>query len=227
MRIINYFKENKNDLLQVVLFLLLISIAIVIRIKNGTWDFDNMVSPTLDTTIGENEIMLISTNEIIIEELIPVPTELPDDFPPRLKLYREKTEPTPTIMAEEKYSEEDLRYMASIIQCEAGNQCLAGKQAVGIVVMNRVNHEIYFADTVKGVIYEAGQFTPAHNGNLDNALRKYDNGELSEECIEAAKYALVGNTNIIYNEVEYEFNYLYFNGRLSNAKVRIQDHDFA
>ena len=226
MRIINYFKENKNDLLWVILFILLISIAIVIRIKNGTWDFDNMVSPTLDPTIGGNEIILISENEVTLEELIPVPTELPEELPRPLKLYREKLGPTPTTVAE-IYNEEDLRYMASIIWCEAGNQCMAGKQAVGIVVMNRVNHEIYFADTVKGVIYETGQFTPAHNGNLDAALRKYDNGELSEECIEAAKYALAGNTNIIYNEVEYEFNYLYFNGKLGNAKIRIGDHDFA
>ena len=37
-----------------------------------------------------------------------------------------------------KWTSSELRLMSTIIYLEAGNQCYAGKQAVGIVVMNRV-----------------------------------------------------------------------------------------
>ena len=40
--------------------------------------------------------------------------------------------------AKRPYTEKDLKYMAAIIYCEAGNQSYAGKMGVGCVVMNRV-----------------------------------------------------------------------------------------
>lgn len=127
---------------------------------------------------------------------------------------------------EKLYSEEDLRYMACIIYCEAGNQCLAGKQAVGIVVSNRVNNN-RFKNTVKEVIYESGQFSPVASGKIEKAYILYDNNNLPNECIEAAKYALEENKEVIYKNNIYDMSeYLFFNGSLSNAEIRIQDHDF-
>ena len=123
------------------------------------------------------------------------------------------------------FSEEDLKYLSSIIYCEAGNQCLAGKQAVGIVVMNRLEHP-NFANSVKGVIYEKGQFSPVSSGSIVQALKKYDNNTLPQECIDAAIYALSGNKTIIYEEEEYEIIYLYFMRSMSQPKIKIQDHCF-
>lgn len=123
-------------------------------------------------------------------------------------------------------SADDLRYMSAIIWAEAGNQCEAGQQAVGIVVMNRVASEIY-KDTVYGVINEPYQFSPVKNGSFAKALSRYDSGNMPECIIDAAKYALQGNTVVNYNGTTYDLNgYLYFSRWVSNAKLTIQDHMF-
>lgn len=120
----------------------------------------------------------------------------------------------------------DIRLMSSIIFAEAGNQCLAGKQAVGIVVINRVKSEKY-PNSIFDVIYQPGQFSPTFNGSLNSALKMYDNGKMSQECIDAALYALDHNTLVCYNDIMYDLSsYLYFNQYMSNAKLRIQDHVF-
>ena len=123
------------------------------------------------------------------------------------------------------YSYEDLKYMSCLIWCEAGNQCEAGQEAVGIVVMNRVSSD-KFEDTIKGVIYQKGQFSPVSSGKIDKALTMFSNGELPKECISAAIYALEGNTEVIYGEEAYDIDYLYFNGTMKNPELKIQDHYF-
>ena len=129
-------------------------------------------------------------------------------------------------LGEQQLQSEELRLMSAIIWCEAGNQCEAGKQAVGIVVMNRVDNTS-FADTVEDVIYEPGQFRPRTDGRLNQALEMYDKGELPQECIEAARYALSGKTIINYNGQDIDMSeYLYFATNWANEKIRIQDHDF-
>ena len=126
----------------------------------------------------------------------------------------------------EQLNPDELRLMSAIIWCEAGNQCTAGKQAVGIIVMNRVDNAS-FKDSVEEVIYETGQFRPKTDGRLNKALKMYDNGELPVECITAAMYALSGQTTVIYNEQEIDMSeYLYFARHWKNAQIRIEDHDF-
>lgn len=127
-----------------------------------------------------------------------------------------------------KYENKDLRLMSAIVYSEAGNQCMAGKQAVAIVVMNRLRSDRFaYADTVEEVIYAHGQFTPVTNGSLNRSLNMYDSGELPKECIEAAKYALKGNTTISYNgETRDIKDYYFFSGYVDNARWIIQDHMF-
>lgn len=125
-----------------------------------------------------------------------------------------------------KISASDLRYMSAIIWAEAGNQCEAGQQAVGIVVMNRVASEIY-KDTVYDVINEPYQFSPVNNGSFSIALNRYDSGEMPECVIDAAKYALCGNTTVEYNGQIYDLDgYLYFSRYVSGCRLQIQDHMF-
>lgn len=122
---------------------------------------------------------------------------------------------------------EDLRLMSAIIWCEAGNQCEAGRQAIGIVVMNRIADEANFGSTVEEVIYWPGQFRPRTDGRLNKALAMYDNNELPQDCIDAAWYALLGNKIVTYNGQEIDMSeYLYFAREWKNAKIRIEDHDF-
>lgn len=82
--------------------------------------------------------------------------------------------------------------LAALIQCEAGGEVYEGQLAVGAVVMNRVRSAAY-PDSIHGVIYASGQFTPALNGKV-NAV--YESGRIKDSCIRAAEEALSGVSNV-------------------------------
>ena len=109
-------------------------------------------------------------------------------------------------------SADDVSLLAALIYCEAGNQSREGKVAVGAVVLHRVASGS-FADSIRGVIYQSGQFTPAYSGALDSALA---NG-VPSDCYEAAQAALNGEDPVP--------GALYFNTG-SGRGVKIGDHQF-
>ncbi len=112
------------------------------------------------------------------------------------------------------YSDIDTeKLMAAIIFCEAGNQPYDGKVAVGAVIMNRVESGRY-PNTIKEVIYQRGQFTPAMTGKLARVLAS---GRIPASCYEAARDALAGESPV--------GNALYFNTRRGNFKLG--DHYFS
>jgi len=82
--------------------------------------------------------------------------------------------------------------LAALIHCEAGGESYEGQLAVGAVVMNRVRSSAY-PDTVHGVIYASGQFTPALNGKVNRVL---ESGKIYPSCIQAAEEALSGVSNV-------------------------------
>lgn len=82
--------------------------------------------------------------------------------------------------------------LAALIQCEAGGESYEGQVAVGAVVMNRVRSGAY-PNTIHGVIYASGQFTPAMTGKLN---RVYESGNIYASCIQAAQEALSGVSNV-------------------------------
>ena len=82
--------------------------------------------------------------------------------------------------------------LAALIHCEARGESYEGQLAVGAVVMNRVRSKAY-PDSIHGVIYASGQFTPALNGKVDKV---YESGKINESCIKAAKEALSGVSNV-------------------------------
>lgn len=87
---------------------------------------------------------------------------------------------------------DDNRLLAALIYCEAGNETYNGQLAVGAVVMNRVRSGAY-PNTISGVIFASGQFTPALNGKV---ARVYTNGNIPESCYQAAGAAINGETNV-------------------------------
>ena len=91
-----------------------------------------------------------------------------------------------------EYSDSTLKLLASIIFCEAGNQPYEGQVAVGAVVMNRVRSDA-FPDTVREVIYQKGQFTPAGTGWLDRVVASEG---YTDSALQAAKDALAGQSPI-------------------------------
>lgn len=86
-------------------------------------------------------------------------------------------------------SDEEL--LAALIQCEAGNQPYEGQLAVGAVVMNRVRSGGY-PNTISGVIYASGQFTPAGNGKV---AKRLESG-VRDSCLQAAREAIAGASNV-------------------------------
>lgn len=130
------------------------------------------------------------------------------------------------IKAKNRYSKSDLRLMSSIIFCEAGCESYAGQMAVGIVIMNRVKSSS-FANSVSGVIYQPGQFTPARNGFLSSALGKYDSGRIPKSCISAAKATLNGSKVVTYGGKKINMSsYLFFSGYVSGCRLQIGGHQF-
>lgn len=87
---------------------------------------------------------------------------------------------------------DDLLLLAALIQCEAGGEPYEGQVAVGAVVMNRVRSAAY-PNTIHGVIYASGQFTPAMNGKVNQV---YESGNIRQSCIQAAQEALNGTSNV-------------------------------
>lgn len=85
----------------------------------------------------------------------------------------------------------DDRLLAALIQCEAGNQPYEGQVAVGAVVMNRVNSGAY-PNTIAGVIYASGQFTPAVTGKVETLAV---NG-VKDSCLQAAQAAMNGESPV-------------------------------
>ena len=65
----------------------------------------------------------------------------------------------------------DLELLAALIECEAGGEPYEGKLAVGSVVLNRVASS-HFPNTVVGVIYQSGQFSPVASGRFATVLAR-------------------------------------------------------
>ena len=111
----------------------------------------------------------------------------------------------------EEIEKEEL--LAALIFCEAGNQPYAGKVAVGAVVMNRVESG-RFPNTIKEVIYQRGQFTPAMTGKLERVI---SGGRVPSSCYDAARDALNGETTV--------GDALFFN--TGHGSFKLGDHYFS
>lgn len=88
-------------------------------------------------------------------------------------------------------SASDIELFAALIECEAGSTDYEGMLAVASVVVNRMKNR-YYPDTLRGVIYQSGQFPPAHDGKVDRVLKR----GVKASCLSAAQDALNGKNNV-------------------------------
>ena len=95
-------------------------------------------------------------------------------------------------ISEVTFDENDRYLLANLIYCEAGGEPYEGQVAVGSVVMNRVL-SAKFPNTIAGVIYQSGQFSPVKSGRLALALQV---NKATEKCYRAADEAMAGVTNV-------------------------------
>lgn len=108
---------------------------------------------------------------------------------------------------------DQIKLLAALIFCEAGNQPYDGKVAVGAVVMNRIRSG-RFPNTLEGVVYQRGQFTPAMTGKLARVIAA---NRIPAACYEAAEAALDGENPI--------GGALFFNTR--SGRFKLGDHYFS
>ena len=117
---------------------------------------------------------------------------------------------------------EELLWLSAIIHAEARGECFEGKLAVGTVVMNRVESQLY-PDTVKDVIFDCRygvQFSPTADGTIYLTP--------SDESVIAAKLCLEGHRTdsdilFFYNPEISESSY-FRNER--TFRFRIGNHEF-
>ena len=95
-------------------------------------------------------------------------------------------------ISEVHFEEGDRYLLANLIYCEAGAEPYVGQVAVGSVVINRVLSSVY-PDTIIGVIYQSGQFSPVASGRLALALTE---GRATSSCYQAADEVMAGTTTV-------------------------------
>ena len=121
---------------------------------------------------------------------------------------------------EKYYNDKDLYWLSRIIYAESRGEPFVGKLAVGTVVMNRVastNHP----NTIYGVIFAPGQFTPAESGMVYRAP--------DEECTIAAKIVLDGyrfSENILFFHSIVGYHYLFRDFVETETEMVIGNHYF-
>lgn len=118
---------------------------------------------------------------------------------------------------DEYYNEEDLYWLSRIITWESGNQPIEGQIAVGNVVINRT-HDSRFSSTIKGVIFQSGQFSPVATGAIY--------GSPYGISVIAAKLALEGY-NTIGNALFFQVGRYWGSDMISVTWIgKIGDHNF-
>lgn len=115
---------------------------------------------------------------------------------------------------------EELVMLSKIIYLEARGESFEGMVAVGNVVMNRVKGSS-FPNTVEGVLYQKGQFTPVMNGKINSTTP-------NQQTAKAAVESYNGN-NLVKDAIFFfaptKTNEEYINGR--KVVVTIGNHTFA
>jgi N-acetylmuramoyl-L-alanine amidase len=134
--------------------------------------------------------------------------------------------PAPKVETEQRseVNQEDVEWLAKMIHSEAKGESFEGQVAVGAVIMNRVESDL-FPNTIKEVLLEQSngyyQFTPAETGILHTATP-------NDENYEAAKRAINGEdpTNgalFFYNPDKTSSSYL----KSRTVSTVIGNHTFA
>ena len=136
-----------------------------------------------------------------------------------VNIYKSSIQIDNSLIDKAHYGTDEVLWLARIIEAESSGEPMEGKIAVGNVILNRVKSPD-FPNTIYGVIFDDGQFTPVQNGTINN--------NPSDDSIIAAKKALngenyAGNSMFFLNPVIAQSNWI---GNNRPFYVRIDNHDF-
>lgn len=98
-----------------------------------------------------------------------------------------------TTKTERTYSNDDLYVLSHIIDAEMGVESWEDKLYTGSVVLNRVQGDPYWGNTIREVVFKRGQYQPTWSGSFYR--------HPSQESINAARYLLENGSQIPCNVV--------------------------
>lgn len=133
----------------------------------------------------ENENSMNSNDSSDSTENTEKPSK-PEETPSKPEEKPSKPEEKPS-KPQKPSSNTELALFAAILECEAGSTNYDGLLAVATVIMNRKESPKY-PNTITGVIYQNGQFSPTWSGKLDKVLQR----GAKPLCYTVAKDALNG-----------------------------------
>ena len=133
----------------------------------------------------ENENSMNSNDSSDSTENTEKPSK-PEEKPSKPEEKPSKPEEKPS-KPQKPSSNTELALFAAILECEAGSTNYDGLLAVATVIMNRKESPKY-PNTITGVIYQKGQFSPTWSGKLDKVLQR----GAKPLCYTVAKDALNG-----------------------------------
>lgn len=128
----------------------------VIKEKISERKFMKEIMTSAETIISATSFTELAKKEQIAIKALQAQSNV---GPEPVKLVRRK-------VAGRKLSSKDISLLEKLVMAEAGGEPYEGQLAVANVVMNRLDSE-YFPDTVRKVIYEKNQFSPAMSGVIN------------------------------------------------------------
>ena len=166
----------------IMVFNIVLTLMAIIFVKND----NEPVEATPTTTIVETTTVPESTTEeeTTIVETTVAPTTKKETT--TAKPTKPATTATTAAVKSSNYSisEDDIRLIARMTMAEAEGESEYGKRLVIDTILNRVDSS-KFPNTVSGVIYQKGQFSPVTNGRLDRCPVRNDIYELVLEELES------------------------------------------
>ncbi len=168
-----------------VLTILCLTFAITALADEPAEDTEEAVS---EEAVLESEVEVITVTTAA-EEIEADTIETETD--PELVVQKESisvvpTEEETTVSSSISLSDGDYDLLCKIVEAEATGQEVEGKMYVAAAIMNRINSDS-FPDTVSGVVYERGQFSPVRDGRI--------NCTPTETTYEAVNRVLSGETD--------------------------------
>lgn len=153
----------------------------------------SLVSILADSRPVDNKTYIIVIKQPTKEVIKEVPKTEVKETSVKPKVATKQVNKKPTVKPK---TNPNAYLLAQIIHAEANTEPYTGKVAVGNVIMNRVKSDD-FPDTIKGVIFQKGQFQPVSNGSIYN--------KPSSEALKAANEVLNGR-QVVSNQALYFYN---------------------
>lgn len=146
----------------------------------GTMSYANIIVLTDVIKNTNEEIITIKNDMYNMRRELKQPEETPDQTTIVISINSVSPNQVSANKLDFLLSEEEIDMLATLTMAEAEGESELGQRLVIDTVLNRMD-SLYFPETVKGVIYQSGQFTCVRNGRFNRCYAKEELKELVEQ----------------------------------------------